>query len=147
MPYLRLTCPELPLETRRHIAKRLTDEIVRLFWEPKSGQSEDTVRSHTTVHFVPFTEGEVFIGGQTPTERGVMDITAELSDWSMSVKKQRRVAQELTPVLAEVFKASDLEGVNVRFHSYPPTDFSVGGALLSDRVPRVGQVMKKIMDR
>ncbi len=147
MPYLRLVCPALPLETRRMIAQRLTDELVRLFWEPKSGQSEATVRGHTTVHFMPFEDGELFIGGQTPTERGALDITAELSDWNMSVKKQRRVAQVLTPVLAEVFGAADLEGVNLRFHSYPPTDFSVGGALLSDRVPKVGQVMKKIMDR
>jgi phenylpyruvate tautomerase PptA (4-oxalocrotonate tautomerase family) len=147
MPYLRLTCPDLPLESRRRIAQRLTDEIVRLFWEPRSGQTEAEVRSHTTVHFFPYAEGEVFIGGQTPTERGAQDITAELSDWNMSVKKQRRVARDLTPVLAEAFGVTDLEGVNIRFHSYPPTDFSVGGALLSDRVPAVGQVMKKIMDR
>lgn len=45
MLHLRLVCPALPLETRRRFAQRLTDEIVRLFWEPKSGQSEDTVRS------------------------------------------------------------------------------------------------------
>ena len=147
MPYLRLVCPALPLETRREIAQRLTLEIVRLFWESKSGQTEQTVRDHTTVHFVPFEDGELFIGGQTPLERGALDITAELSDWSMSVKKQRRIALALTPVLAEVFGVADVGGVNLRFHSYPPTDFSVGGVLLSDRVPRVGQIMKKLMDR
>jgi hypothetical protein len=48
-----------------------------------------------------------------------------------------------TPVLAEVFQAADLEGVNVRFHPYPPTDFSVGGALLSDRVAAMGQPMNQ----
>jgi phenylpyruvate tautomerase PptA (4-oxalocrotonate tautomerase family) len=147
MPYLRITCPTLPLETRQRIAERLTNEIVRLFWEPRAGQSEAEVRSHTTVQFMPYEPGEVFIGGQTPEERGVLDITAELSDWSMSVKKQRRVAKDLTPVLAEVFGVTDIEGVNIRFHSYPPSDFSVGGALLADRVPAMGRLMKKLMDQ
>jgi phenylpyruvate tautomerase PptA (4-oxalocrotonate tautomerase family) len=147
MPYLRITCPALPLETRQRIAEQLTNEIVRLFWEPRAGQSKAEVRDHTTVHFMPYASGEVFIGGQTPEERGALDITAELSDWSMSVKKQRRIAKDLTPVMAEAFGIADVQGVNIRFHSYPPTDFSVGGALLADRVPAMGRLMKKLMDQ
>ena len=147
MPYLRITCPSLPLEIRQRIAERLTNEIVRLFWEPRAGQTEAEVQSRTTVHFMPYESGELFIGGQTPKQRGAPDITAELSDWSMSVKKQRRVAKDLTPVLADAFGVTDTEGVNIRFHSYSPTDFSVGGALLADRVPAMGRFMKKVMDQ
>lgn len=37
-----------------------------------------------------------------------------------------------------------MENVNLRFHSYPPAAFAVGGRLLSDRVPLIGQVMKRL---
>ncbi len=147
MPYLRLTWPELPAQRRREVALRLTDEIVGLFFEPRAGLTELEVRARTTVQFMPYQEHELFIGGATPAERGTPDLTAELSDWSMSVKKQRRVAAILTPVLAELFGVTDHDSVNIRFHSYPPTDFSVGGTLLSDRVPFMGRLVKRIMDR
>jgi phenylpyruvate tautomerase PptA (4-oxalocrotonate tautomerase family) len=62
----------------------------------------------------------------------------------MNVKQQKKVAEGLTPVLGKLFGVKDLENVNIRFHSYPPTDFSVGGKLLSERVPRIGQVMKRM---
>jgi phenylpyruvate tautomerase PptA (4-oxalocrotonate tautomerase family) len=147
MPYLRITCPELPASKRREIAARLTNEIVSLFFNPRANQTEAEVRSHTSIHFLPYRDDELFIGGQTPSERGLPDLTVELSDWSMSVKKQRRVAKALTPVLAEVFGVRDLNEVNIRFHSYSPTDFSVGGTLLADRIPAIGRVMKKLMDQ
>ncbi len=144
MPYLRITCPELSNEKRRAIAKQLTDEINILFYSPKGGPSREELRSHTSVHFLAYREDELFIGGETPEERGSTDVTAELSDWGMSVKKQKKVAQQLTPVLAKLFGISDLENINIRFHSYPPTDFSVGGKLISDIVPKIGQVMKRL---
>jgi hypothetical protein len=34
---------------------------------------------------------------------------------------------------------------NVRFHSYPPTDFAVGGRLLSARLPRVARLAKRLL--
>jgi phenylpyruvate tautomerase PptA (4-oxalocrotonate tautomerase family) len=76
-------------------------------------------------------------------------VTVELSDWSMSVKQQRRVAQGLTPVLAELFEVppAGLDGINIRFHPYPPTDFAVGGRLLSDHVPTIGRLMKRLAGR
>jgi phenylpyruvate tautomerase PptA (4-oxalocrotonate tautomerase family) len=144
MPYLRITCPELGSEQRRTIAQQLTEEINNLFYSPKGGPSREELRSHTTVHFIPYRDDEVFIGGQTPKERGVSDITAELSDWGMNVKQQKKVAQGLTPVLGKLFGIEDLANINIRFHSYPPTDFAVGGKLISELVPRIGQVMKRI---
>jgi phenylpyruvate tautomerase PptA (4-oxalocrotonate tautomerase family) len=147
VPYLRITCPDLPSAKRREIATRLTNEIVSLFFNPRANQTEAEVRSHTSVHFLPYHGDELFIGGLTPSERGLPDLTVELSDWSMSVQKQRRVANALTPVLAEVFGMPDLNEINIRFHSYPPTDFSVGGKLLSDRIPAMGRFMKKLLDQ
>jgi hypothetical protein len=46
-------------------------------------------------------------------------------------------------VLVRLFDAEP-DAVNVRFHPYPPTDFAVGGVLLSRRVPRVARVMKRL---
>lgn len=144
MPYLRITCPELSSEQKRAIAQQLTQEINDLFYSSKGGPSREELRSHTTVHFMPYKNDDVYIGGQTTQERDGTDLTLELSDWNMSVKQQKKVAEHLTPVLAKLFGVKDLESVNIRFHSYPPTDFSVGGKLISELVPRIGQVMKRI---
>jgi hypothetical protein len=149
MPYLRLTCPPLEPDQRRRVAARLTDEVNRLFFNPRGGLSRAALREQTTVHFTPYGEGELFIGGRTPTERGGVDLTLELSDWSMGVGRQRRVAAALTPVLAELFEVPRAAwgGINIRFHPYPPTDFAVGGRLLSDLIPRFGQLLKKLSSR
>lgn len=64
----------------------------------------------------------------------------------MSVAQQRKVAVDLTPRLAALFGVppDQLDAINIRFHSYSPTDFAVGGKLLSDMVPRIGQFMKRL---
>jgi phenylpyruvate tautomerase PptA (4-oxalocrotonate tautomerase family) len=146
MPYLRITCPPLDEQQRRQLAEALTAAINDLFYNPRGRQSREELRERTTVHFFPYAEGDLFIGGKTPTQRGCPDITIELSDWSMSVRQQRKVAAELTPRVAELFHVPDdrRDAVNIRFHSYPPTDFAVGGKLLSDIIPRIGQVMKRV---
>lgn len=103
MPYLRITCTELPPQRRRAIAERLTEAINDVFFDPRARLTREELRERTTVHFVQFGEDELFIGGQTPRDRKAIDLTVELSDWSMSVTRQRRIARLLTPVLAEVF--------------------------------------------
>jgi len=67
----------------------------------------------------------------------------ELSDWFMSARQQGRAAAALTPLLVQLFDAA-IDSVNLRFHSYPPTDFAVGGVLLSDRLPRAARLAKRI---
>ena len=145
MPYLRITCPELSAERRQAVARRLTDAVNDLFYDPRARMSRDELRERTTVHFLPYGPSDLFIGGRTPSERGALDLTVELSDWGMSARKQRRVAAGLTPVLAELFDVppSQQEGINIRFHPYPPRDFAVGGRLLVDRVPAIGRLMKR----
>ncbi|MCU0353828.1 MAG: hypothetical protein MUD08_08850 [Cytophagales bacterium] len=146
MPYLRITCPALDTAQYADIAQQLTNAVNDLFFNPKGGPSREELRERTTVHFVPYRDGEVYVGARTPQQRGQTDITVELSDWYMSVKQQRKVATRLTPLLASLFgvPAAHTDSVNFRFHSYPPTDFSVGGKLLSDLVPYAGRLAKKL---
>ena len=146
MPYLRITCPLIDDNQRKQIAEDLTAAINDLFYNPKGRLTREELRERTTVHFFPYLEGDLFIGGRTPSERGQPDVTIELSDWGMSVRQQRKVAAQLTPRVAKLFSVADthLDAVNIRFHPYPPTDFSVGGRLLSDVIPKIGQVMKRV---
>jgi phenylpyruvate tautomerase PptA (4-oxalocrotonate tautomerase family) len=146
MPYLRLTCPALLPEHYRHMAERLTDAINDLFVNPRARLTREELRERTTVHFVPYTGTDLFIGGRTPQERGRPDITVELSDWSMTMRQQRRIARTLTPLLAELFNFAPgaIDGITIRFHPYPPRDFAVGGRLLSDLIPRIGRIMKRL---
>lgn len=149
MPYLRITCPEMFPQRRRAIAERLTGAINDLFFSPYARLTREQLRERTTVQFATYGEDEFFIGGHTPQERHATDVTLELSDWGMSVKQQRRIAQHLTPLLAELFDVApaEVEGINIRFHSYPPTDFAVGGRLLSDVIPMTGRLMKRLLGR
>lgn len=146
MPYLRLTCPDRTPEQRTAIALRLTELINDLFYNPRAPMTREELRERTTIHFVPYASSDLFVGGRTPQEREAVDLTVELSDWGMSVRQQRKVASALTPVLAELFDVptDGLDGINIRFHSYPPSNFAVGGQLLSDLVPRVGQLAKRL---
>jgi phenylpyruvate tautomerase PptA (4-oxalocrotonate tautomerase family) len=146
MPYLRITCPDMPLERRRIVAERLTAEINDLFFDPRAPVSREELRQRTTVHFTPYRKGELFIGARAPDERSGTDLTVELSDWGMSARQQRRVAGKLTKVLAELFGygPEGMDSINIRFHPYPPKDFAVGGQLLSDRVPLIARAMKRL---
>lgn len=94
------------------------------------------------MHFAAYGEHELFVGGRA-AGRERPDVTVEVSDWSMSPRRQRRVAAELTPLLVRLFGAEP-DAVNLRFHPYPPTDFAVAGRLLADRVPRAARLAKRI---
>ena len=142
MPYLRLTCSSFPAARRRQIAGELTDLLVDLFTPPR-GPSQQEIRSRSTVHFTSYHPDEVFVGGRAAGPDRP-DVTAEISDWSMSRRQQARVAARLTPVLSSLFDAES-DAVNVRFHSYPPSDFAVGGTLLSKRVPRAARLAKRLL--
>ena len=146
MPYLRITCPDVMREQRHRIAQLLTDAVNELFFNPNSPVTRQELRERTTVHFAPYGDGDLFIGGRTPSERGRTDITVELSDWSMSLRSQKKIARALTPVVAGAFSVppDHLDGINIRFHSDPPTDFSVGGRLISEFVPFPARLMKRI---
>ncbi|MBV8844832.1 MAG: hypothetical protein JO307_18655 [Bryobacterales bacterium] len=139
----------MPDNRRRPIAEQLTAAVNDLFFDPRARVTREELRERTTVHFAAYRENELFIGARTPVERNAVDVTVEISDWSMSVKQQRRIAQDLTPLLARLFDVppAGLDGINIRFHPYPPTDFAVGGRLLSDIVPLVGRIMKRLASR
>ena len=88
------------------------------------------------MHFSSYGADELFVGGRGASLEQP-DVTAELSDWSMSTRQQARASLALTPLYR-----ADSDAVNIRFHRYPPTDFAVGGRLLSQRVPRAARVAK-----
>jgi len=146
VPYLRITCPELSLERRQQVAVRLTQALNDLLFDPRSRLTREELRERTTVHFVPYAPGELFIGGGTPEARGSLDVTMELSDWGMSARQRRRLARGLTPLLAELFAVprAGWDGINIRFHSYHPSEFAVGGRLLSELVPPIGRLMRRL---
>lgn len=126
MPYLRVTCPDMDPTRRRNIAEELTIAVVELFTPPR-GPSAADIRARTTVHFTSYGADELFVAGCAAIDQRP-DVTIELSDWSMSTRQQARVAAVLTPRLVQLFD-TEPDAVNLRFHSYPPTDFAVGGVL------------------
>lgn len=85
------------------------------------------------------------VGGVLMKDRKVADVTVEYSNWSLSAGKEREIARALTKTWSKLFGMEhQLDGVNIRFHPYPPTDFAVGGLLLSDGIPWIGRVMKRL---
>jgi len=146
VPYLRITSPELDAGRRQAIAARLTEAINSLLFDPRGRLSREELRERTTVHFAPYAPGQLFVGGQTPEARGSLDITVELSDWGMSARQRRRLARGLTPVLADLFAVprAAWDGINIRFHPYQPSEFAVGGRLLTELVPPIGRLMRRL---
>lgn len=52
----------------------------------------------------------------------------------------------LIPGLGKLFgvPTDEVENISIRFHSYPPIDFAVGGPLLSDVVARIGRLAERL---
>lgn len=143
---MKLTTPEVSLERRQIIAHELTETVVRAM-TPKNerGLTASELRERCTVHFTPYEPTTMAIGGKLMSDRGDGDVTMEFSDWGMGPRLQRRLARELTPVLTKLFGMEAApDHVNIRFHPYPPTDFAVGGKLLSELIPAIGRVMKRV---
>ncbi|HVV48771.1 MAG TPA: hypothetical protein VHO06_03855 [Polyangia bacterium] len=143
---MKLTTPEVPVPRREEIARELTETVVRLMAPPAGrGPTPADLRERCTVHFTPYDPTSMAIGGKLMRDRAEQDITMEFSDWGMTPRQQRRLASELTPMLAGLFGMQNhLDHVNIRFHPYPPTDFAVGGKLLSQLVPAIGRLMKRL---
>lgn len=143
MPYMKVTCAEIDTAARARIAQGLTDAVVLL--NASAHIEPDDLREHCTVHFTPYQPDGLAIGGRLIGDRTEADVTMEYSDWALSRRRQRRLARELTPVLAALFHMEkQLDHVNIRFHPYPASDFAVGGRLLADIVPLIARVMKRL---
>jgi phenylpyruvate tautomerase PptA (4-oxalocrotonate tautomerase family) len=123
MPYLRFFCPELPVETRRALARELTAGVVRALHLPPDAREE------TTVYFLPFHPEDVAVGGVLVADGA--DPTYHLEVIDRTISPDRRVAlnRELTPLLAHLLGlgAEELDRINLIFHSYDAHDLSVGG--------------------
>jgi hypothetical protein len=68
-------------------------------------------------------------------ERTAINLRVEISHWNLSVKQQRRIAQNLTPLLVELFDvpAAGMDGTKSGFNPYPPTDCAVGPSAVQYR--------------
>lgn len=104
MPYLRITCPDRPADARRAVARRLTDAVNDVFFNTRARATREELREHTTVHVAPYGKSDPSVGGRTPLARHGIGVTVELSDWSMSVRRQRGVTRILAPALAELLR-------------------------------------------
>lgn len=62
MPYLRITCPEMPDQRRRAIAEQLTKAVNDVFYNPRARFTREELRERTTVHFTVYRGNELFIG-------------------------------------------------------------------------------------
>ncbi len=146
MTTMRLTAPPLSPEEHEKIARELTEAVVRLM-SNAGGRwfTTDEIRERCMVHFTHYEPHTLAIGGKLMRERQGRHVFLELSDWGLNVRQQRKIAQTLTPLLARLYgMEADGERVAIHFHPYAPTDFALGGKLLADRIPWVGQIMKRI---
>jgi hypothetical protein len=112
-------------------------------WKRRSAQIAEDIRGRTTVHFTSYGTDNLFVGGRAAQGENP-DVTVELSDWSMSTRQQSRAAAALNPIVGELY-GTNSDAVNLRFCSYPPSDFAVGGVLLGRRLPLADWVAKRLL--
>lgn len=147
MPYMRLYSPELSLAQKQRIARELTELVVNLM-TPANGRglSKEEMRSRCTVHFMPWNGDDFAIGGVLMSEKHESDFTLEFSDWGLNRRKERRLARQITLLLAKILEleTSSLDQLNIKFNPYPPHEFFVAGKSLAERIPLIGRVIKKI---
>ena len=68
MPYLKITCPDLPAEKYAAIAQPLTNEVNDLYFNSKARVTREELRAKTTIHLAPYQNGELYVGAQTPAQ-------------------------------------------------------------------------------
>jgi hypothetical protein len=146
VPYLRVTCAQVSRDRRRAIAERLTEEIVDLFLSPNGRITREQLREPRQYTSQAMGDAPLLLHGHTPIGKfhGQID---RISVGGRSASDDEFVfIVHQTPILAKLYEIPPdrLEGINLRFHPYPPTDFAVGGRLLSDLVPLIGRWMKAL---
>ena len=76
-PYLKLTCPDLPVTERQRCAEVLTDAVVRL--NASRFVPAADLRERYTVHFTPYNPDSMAVGGRLMQDRAEPDVTLEYS--------------------------------------------------------------------
>ncbi|HEX5437722.1 MAG TPA: hypothetical protein VFW98_11220 [Gemmatimonadaceae bacterium] len=127
MPYLCLYSAELPLERKRELAAKLTDELVATLPHP------EVHRARTTIHFVATDASNVAVGGRLASDGGATDLRVDISDRHLTLERRVLLAHDLTKLLAEYFRLPDEERrcIKILFREYGEDDLAVGGHLLS----------------
>ncbi|GAC1645909.1 MAG: hypothetical protein NVS9B15_03670 [Acidobacteriaceae bacterium] len=128
MPYLRLCSPALSIELKRKLAFQLTEAVLECF-----GLDEE-VRHRTTIHFDSFEPQDMAVGGELVSDGSAPDYTLEITERELTEKQKRAALKSLLPVLMKNFGLRKEQSwkVNIRFNSYRPSDFAVGGTFLDE---------------
>jgi phenylpyruvate tautomerase PptA (4-oxalocrotonate tautomerase family) len=140
MPFMKLISPPLRAADAERLARDLTEAVVQLLQRPLGPYaSAEELRRHSTIQFAPYQPGTITVGG----EREHQLVVLEYSDWGLNLRRQRRLARELTPLIARFFDGQT-DQVEIRFHHYQPSDRAIGGELLVDKIPWIGRMVKKL---
>jgi phenylpyruvate tautomerase PptA (4-oxalocrotonate tautomerase family) len=128
MPYLRFFSPDLPVETKRLLARELTEGVVRALHLPADAVGQ------TTVYFMPFRAEDIANGGLLISDGGQADYHLEVIDRSITREKKAALNRELTPRLAHALQIGpdELCRINLIFRNCEPTDMSVGGRFFDE---------------
>ena len=131
MPYLRLYSPSLSIELKRKLAFQLTEALLNALG------LDDTYRHRTMIHFAPFHPDDIAVGGELISDGGAPDYLLEITERSLSGAQKSAAVNALVPVLMKNFGLRKEQSwkVNIRFESYEPSDFAVGGNFLDDVEP------------
>lgn len=128
MPYLRLYSPSLSIELKRKLAIELTEAALTGL------DYDDEARQRTTIHFVAIEPDDIAVAGELISDGGSPDYTLELTERHLNHDKKHAVVKTLLPVLMRNFglRKEQRWKVNIKFNSYQPEDFAVGGTFLNE---------------
>jgi phenylpyruvate tautomerase PptA (4-oxalocrotonate tautomerase family) len=127
MPYLRLYSPELSLDQKRRIARELTEAMMKILH-----QKEDE-RYWCTLQFVPYRLEDFAVGGRLAYDSMQADYYLEYGDHHLTQERREKIAQGLTPLLAELLdlKPTETHRIQIQFKPFDTRDLTIGGTALS----------------
>ena len=120
MPYIRLFSVPLPLDTKRRLAKDITEAVVRAM----PGQK----REWTTVHFTPYRQEDFATGGKLIIDGLSRDYFVESTSPNFPAEEMKAVVESLTPLLADALGvcAHETYKIDIKCNSYDPGNASCG---------------------
>lgn len=123
MPYLRFFSSELPIETRRMLARELTAGVARALHLPPGSDGD------TFVYFVPFHPEDISVGGILVADGAPAFYHLEIIDRTISLDRRVALSRELTPLLARLLglEPAEWNRIHLIFRSHDAHGVSIGG--------------------
>jgi phenylpyruvate tautomerase PptA (4-oxalocrotonate tautomerase family) len=98
MPHVQITSEEFPIETKRELARILTERIARIIG------LEETQRDRCTIRFDRVRDDDLAIGGSFVCDGKRPRVHLEYQDRGLDRRLRRELAVELSAVLARVLR-------------------------------------------